>query len=220
MGTFRDLSGQQFGRWTAIAESTRDRAGNVMWRCKCECGVVRDVSSNSLRNGKSKSCGCWNSEKARARLTTLVTKHGLTLHPLYTVWNDMKARCFNRKDRSYPRYGGRGITVCNEWRNEFQTFYNWATVNGYARGLQIDRIDNEGNYEPCNCRWATRSENGRNKRNNRIIEFNGKAVCLSEWGEMTGLTAETIHKRIKRGWPLDRVLRLPEGSLILKEESL
>lgn len=133
-------------------------------------------------------------------------KHGLSLTKLHRVWWGMIERCYKVYDKNYPDYGGRGITVCDEWKSDFQAFYDWAMSNGYKQGLSIDRINNDGNYEPSNCRWATPSQNSRNRRTARIIECNGVSHSLVEWAEITGLNPDTITERIKRGWSISDAL--------------
>lgn len=118
-------------------------------------------------------------------------------------------RCFNENHQSYPHYGGRGITVCEEWRDNFQAFYDWAMANGYSDNLTIDRKDNDGNYEPSNCRWATNKEQANNKRNNRIITFEGETHDVTKWSEIKGIPRATIYTRLCRGWDIEKVLTTP-----------
>lgn len=123
-------------------------------------------------------------------------KHGLRHDPLYSVWANMKNRCYNKNDPHYERWGGRGITVCKEWRNNFKLFYDWAVANGYRKGLTLDRIDNNGNYEPSNCRWSTIKEQNRNKRNVKFIEYNGKSQLLEEWANELCIKPKTLWMRL------------------------
>ena len=160
--------------------------------CKCDCGNVVEVPAESLVNGASKSCGCYNRE--------IITKHNKSMTNLYQVWQCMKDRCFNPNHVQYKDYGGRGITVCDEWSDP-DAFCEWALSNGYSKGLSIDRIDVNGNYEPSNCRWATQKEQCRNRRNNAVLEYNGEKHCLTEWAEIVGTKASTLATRRKRGWP-------------------
>ena len=151
-----NLTGKCFGRLTVISEDHSD-GKHVYWNCKCSCGKSVVVSGDSLKRGLTKSCGCLNSELVRLRRKT----HGFSGERIYRVWQNMIYRCENKNYIEFARYGGRGITVCEEWRNNFQAFYDWATSNGYADNLTIDRIDVNGNYEPSNCQWLTRSENSK-----------------------------------------------------------
>ena len=145
-----EMKGRRFGQLTVIEEGTKT-GKETMWVCVCDCGNKVTVNGNSLRQGKTVSCGCH-------RKTLLVT-HGLYQTRLHRIWRGMKQRCSNPNKQHYDRYGGRGIKVCDEWENDFQAFYNWAMSNGYRDDLTIDRIDNDGDYEPSNCQWITQAEN-------------------------------------------------------------
>jgi hypothetical protein len=134
--------------------------------------------------------------------------HGLTKHPLFLVWTEIKQRCLYSGHSRYHDYGGRGISICDEWKNNFKTFYDWCIINGYQKGLSIDRYpDNDGNYEPSNCRLATTTQQQRNKRDNHILEFNGKKLTIIEWSEYTGVRRSSIHNRLKLGWPIEKILK-------------
>ena len=156
---FKDLSGQRFSRWTALRRVDNDAQGNARFLCRCDCGTERIVLAKSLRSGGSHSCGC----QCLERVKSAANKHGLHKHKLYAVWNSIKHRCLKPYSSVYQSYGGRGIGICDEWL-DFEAFYDWAIANGYQEGLQIDRIDNDGNYEPSNCRWVTHKENCNNRK--------------------------------------------------------
>jgi hypothetical protein len=156
-----DLTKQRFGRLTVLYEVYSNGDKRIKWHCVCDCGNKVDVTSSHLRNGDSKSCGCYNLEK--------ITKHGYSknskdTHPIYRVWRDIKQRCYNKNNKGYKNYGGRGISMCEEWLNNPKEFIEWCLANGWKQGLEIDRINNDGNYEPVNCRFVTSRENNLNAR--------------------------------------------------------
>ena len=197
-GKFDDLSGKKFGKLTVIklAKTPSGQAG-AYWECRCDCGNKKIVRAATLKNGDTKSCGC-------AKFSG-VTNHGLYKTRLHTIWLLMRDRCLNKNSTNYKRYGGRGISVCEEW-NEFKPFYDWAMANGYKDGLSIDRIDNNGDYCPSNCRWATRVEQANNTRRNRWIEYNGETHTLAEWGRLYNIPYDKLWSRLSYGWSLERAL--------------
>ena len=206
-----DLTGQRFGLLTVLKR--HGHSGNeVTWLCKCDCGKESVVMGEALRRGKTKSCGCLR----RLHIVEANTKHGLVHTPLYRIWSNAKSRCFDVNCKSYKNYGGRGITVCDEWKDDFQAFYDWAMANGYKEGLSIDRIDNNGNYEPSNCRWTTVKEQSNNRRNNRYLEFRGEKKTASQWAELLGIKTSTIYSRLKYGWSVEETLTKPIKILKLK----
>ena len=161
MSKISQLSGKRFGRLVAIE---RDMSTQYKYICKCDCGTIKSIDGYHLINGKIRSCGCLKRDTTIARST----KHGKARSPLYTKWQDMKRRCYNQNRREYKHYGARGITVCDEWRNDFEAFEKWCLENGYDGKLSLDRIDNDGNYEPDNCRFVIydiQSQNSRRKAN-------------------------------------------------------
>lgn len=133
-------------------------------------------------------------------------RHGMRHTRLYDIWRGMKQRCYNPKTNRYKNYGGRGICVCDEWKNDFQSFYNWAISSGYSDDLTIDRINTDGNYEPGNCRWATVKQQANNRTSNNIVEFNGESHTLTQWSEITGIKMATIWARLQKGWSVSDAL--------------
>lgn len=199
--------GDTFGRLTVInlaykrqyVSPSCKKETHEYYNCICSCGNKLVVCKTSLKNGNTKSCGCLKNE--------VISTHKKTKTRLYRIWMSMKRRCFNSNDfHHYKNYGARGITICNEWKNNFIVFYSWALSNGYKDNLTIDRIDVNGNYEPNNCRWSTIKEQERNRRNNRFITHKGETHCVSEWAEITGIKAATIRSRLFMGWPIHRTL--------------
>ena len=166
-----------------------------MWKCKCECGGSPIVSGRNLRTGNSKSCGCTRYVARRGPF-----KHGEGGTRLYKIWACMKSRCLNSKDvEKFKLYGGRGITVCNEWSNDYMVFRNWALSNRYAENLTIDRIDNNGNYCPENCRWIPHKEQCMNRRSNHWVTENGETLSILQWANKLGVSHSLIITRLKNG---------------------
>ena len=196
-----DLTGQSFGRLCCM-EHIGQKNGHVVWRCLCNCGNMIEVRSNDLRTGKVRSCGCFHDEGNH-------TTHGLSRKSigLYRVWERMKSRCYNPRSSDFKYYGGRGICVCDEWKN-FENFHAWALCNGYEDGLTIERKNNNGNYKPNNCKWATMKEQGNNKRNNIKITLNGQTKTLGQWADDVGISAQCLRSRLRRGWSEDKTLRV------------
>ena len=210
-----DLTGQKFGRLTVIkrVESLVQPSGQrkTRWLCKCDCGNEKIIQSSQLKSGMTKSCGCLSREKSRERLFA----HGLRRTRLYALWCNIKSRCFNPNNAHYKDYGGRNITICNEWKDNFMSFHDWAFDNGYNEKAKkyectIDRIDNNKDYCPDNCRWITMKEQTRNKRNNIVLTYNGETHCLMDWAEIVGIGYNTLLSRInKYGWSIEKALTIP-----------
>lgn len=201
-----DITGQTFGRLTVLYRIHKCNKRHAYWLCVCKCGNLTEVRGSHLTGEKIKSCGCLLHDSHEPTYI----KHNKTNTKLYSVWSNMKDRCYNDKNHNYDDYGGRGIDVYSEWRNDFMSFYNWAINNGYKEGLSIDRIDVNGNYEPNNCRWATTKQQLRNTRKNIYFTINGETHCLSEWCEILDLKYETIRQRVARGWNIENALELEQ----------
>lgn len=194
-----EMIGKKFGRLTILEEcEERDKYHYKVYKCKCDCGNIIYVNSNKLKSGNTKSCGCLKIEK--------LTKHEKCNTRLYSIYYNIKSRCYNEHYRDYKDYGGRGITVCDEWKHDFKNFYNWAMDNGYKEGLTIDRIDVNGNYTPDNCRWATLKQQGNNKRNTVYLTYEGKTRSLSEWADELGVKYSRLYTRYRRKWTTKEIL--------------
>ncbi len=194
-----DLTGRTFGRWTVLEYS-----GGGRWLCKCACGTTKPVEGGSLRGGKT--AGCIKCHPAIGNQRT----HGEKRSRLYNIWRGIIARCENPNEVAYPRYGGRGILICPEWRESFPAFRDWAKSNGYDDTLTIDRIDNDGCYTPGNCRWIPLAAQNRNKSRHNPITYNGETLLISELAERHSLPADVVKNRIRRyGWSIERAITTP-----------
>lgn len=187
---FQDLTGQRFGRLVVIGRDDRN-SRKTYFNCQCDCGNVKSVRADSLKAGLIRSCGCMKKEQDRENLTAAHT-HRMSGTRLYEIWQGIKKRCYNPHDVRYDRYGGRGIKVCDEWREDFRAFCNWATQSGYDETLTIDRIDNDGDYCPENCRWTNPQEQARNRSSNIRITIGNATKTLTEWCEIFQLDSKTI----------------------------
>lgn len=198
--------GDKFERWTVIdyAQSNKHRA--KMWMCRCDCGTERIVSANSLKNGASKSCGCYHSDIMKDVGHKANTTHGMSETRLYAIYKHMLNRCYNVNDISYKNYGQRGVIMCDEWKESFESFMNWALANGYKDNLSIDRINVESNYSPSNCRWSTEKEQANNRRSNRNYTYNGETHNITEWAEIYNMNYKKLWKRLNTGWTIERAL--------------
>lgn len=203
-----DLTNQKFSRWTVIRKGKNAIKRPVNWVCKCICGIERSVSSQSLRNGSSKSCGCLNKEVHRKMCIDRNTTHALSKTPTYDTWINLKQRCYNPNAKKYKIYGHLGIRVCKRW----QKFENFFIDMGHrpSKKHTIDRINPRGHYEPGNCRWALHKVQQNNRGNNRLITFNGETKTLQQWSEHLKMPRKTLSSRLDRlGWPLERAMTEP-----------
>lgn len=206
MSKLIDLTGRRFGRLLVKERQGSDSWKSALWLCLCDCGNECLVSSHNLRTSHTQSCGCLQKEATSKANTT----HGHRHTRIYGIWNAMIARCHRKNTKAYPMYGGRGITVCNEWKNGFQAFYDWAMANGYDDDLSIDRIDNDKGYSPDNCRWVSVDTQANNKRSNISVEYNGETHTLAEWAKALGIKYATLRKRLMGGWSVEEAFNTKE----------
>lgn len=201
---FKDLTGRRFGR-LMVREYAGCREGRSFWRCDCQCGSEAVIYSYSLTRGASVSCGCGVREATRWRNT----KHGRSHLPEYNSWANMKQRCFNKNNKNYEQYGARGITVCDEWKDDFGAFLRYIGRRPSSRH-SVDRYPNgNGSYEPGNVRWATPTQQSANSSTIRLISFGGTTLYLSEWATRIGLCPSSLLSRFDRGWSLKEALTTP-----------
>ncbi|WP_322353969.1 hypothetical protein [Paratractidigestivibacter sp.] len=201
MAKMIDISGKRCNRLTAIKPVRKTESGNYIWLCRCDCGKECEVEGSCFRSGKQMSCGCYASERIRKANT----KHNGFGTRLYEIWRQMHRRCYGEHTKFYKDYGGRGISVCGEWR-DFSVFREWAYKNGYAENLTIDRIDVNGNYEPSNCRWATMKQQANNRRSNHIIKYMGQSHTISEWADIIGISQLVLWRELNsNGWDLSKL---------------
>lgn len=196
----KDLSGLKSGRLVAIRyEYTRNK--KAYWLCLCDCGKSKIVVGTSITNGHVKSCGCLKKEM----LAEKNFKHGFCGTGLYQCWQDMKKRCYDKNRAQYKDWGGRGISVCEDWLS-FENFKIWAVKNGYQPGLTIERVDNNGNYSPENCKFIRKQDQNSNRRNTVVISFDGKNMNIEQWAKYLGLKRGTFDSRLKRGWSIEKAI--------------
>lgn len=200
-----DLTGKKFGKLTVIEfEFVKNK--RRYWKCKCDCGNIKIVQLPHLTSGHTQSCGCLHKEKVKQ----LLTKHGKYYSRLYSIWINIKDRCYNHKSLAYKHYGGRGINVCNEWLNKeegFINFYNWAMENGYQDNLTIERINVNSDYNPFNCKWITKSEQQQNKRNNVFITYKNKTLNIAQWSKELKIPYYNLQRRLKQGMSFENAIK-------------
>lgn len=171
-------------------------------KCKCECGNIKIINFNNIKRGLVKSCGCITK-----------TVNGMSKTRIYQIYRHLINRCYRQKDISYKNYGNKGIIVCDEWKNDFMSFYNWSMANGYANDLTIDRIDVNGNYEPSNCRWVNMAVQQNNRSNNRILEYKGQKKTITEWAKYCGLSYRNLYYRLNNGYTIEEAIEKPKRKL-------
>lgn len=197
---------QKYGKLTIIGidhQKTYSNGYTVDFvKCKCDCGNEKVINYNNIKRGLVNSCGC---------ITR--TANGLSKTRLYQIYRHLINRCNYKKDINYKNYGGRGITVCQDWQDDFMIFYNWALENGYQDNLTIDRIDVNGNYEPTNCRWVTMKIQQNNRSNNRILEYKGQKKTITEWANYCGLSYRNLYYRLNNGYTIEQAIEKPKRKL-------
>lgn len=204
--------GQKFNRLTVIAfERVRhEHSTSIRWIVRCDCGTLKSVSPYRVLSGNTKSCGCLKSENTIAYNRVAKKKHGGRRDRLYYIWRGMKQRCFCETNKEYPTWGGRGIVVCDEWKDDYASFRDWSLNNGYADDLTIDRIDVNGNYCPQNCRWVDWKTQAANRRDTMHFVVNGEDKTLSQLSDEYGIKYTTLYQRVcKYRWPLEKALSVP-----------
>lgn len=200
MGVFIDRTGQKYGRLTVVRRTENSKHGKARWECFCECGAEVTVDSSNLTKGNTASCGCLAVERRRKTNTT----HGMYGSRTWNCWQHMKRRCFDPKVRQYRYYGGRGITVCERWM-KFENFL--ADMGEVPPGMSLDRIDNNKGYEPDNCRWATKTEQSRNRRNNVKVTVDGREMLAADFVKAYGLVKGSTYRFLRKGWTPNEILR-------------
>ena len=189
---YEDLTGKRFGMLVVEKRLSEKKGRSFQWQCKCDCGNTTIAFTNLLKSGRKRSCGCLKFASKNAT-------HGFSKTRLYHIWQGMKKRCYNKSDGSYADYGGRGITICEEWLNDFVAFRRWALSNGYKDDLTIERDDVNGNYEPSNCKWIPKGEQNYNLRTSRMVTFNGKTKPLTKHCMELGISRGAVQRRVQRG---------------------
>ena len=211
-----DIAGRTFTRLTVVERGGYDRTGAILWHCQCACGMRKDVAGHLLRRGQVKSCGCLRAEKGAFYLAAFAAsgRHGRLRHgdaragneaPEWRAWHSIKRRCDTTVAWLFPDYAGRGIGICEAWRLSYERFLS-DVGRRPGNGYTLDRIDNDGNYEPGNVRWATLKEQARNRRNSCYIQRGDECKTLAEWAEITGVKNTTIRARLRAGWPAAKAL--------------
>ena len=190
-----NLLGMKFSNLSVIRYVGLSKFGSSLWECECDCGNKKVIPTNGLTSGQYKSCGCLKKERFRNSITI----HGQSKTRLYKIWKNMKTRCLNPNNHKFKSYGLRGINVCEEWKNNFEQFYEWAINNGYNDSLTIERIDVNGNYEPLNCTWIEHDKQALNRTNTRKVIFNGQKMSVKEFSFLTGINEATIYKHLRNG---------------------
>lgn len=208
MAEFIDLTNRKFNMLTVKERVSNSKQGKARWKCLCKCGNYCIVESSKLLNETTKSCGCYR----KSRIGDESRKHGKTRTKIYKTWCHIKQRCFDKNDTRYNDWGGRGITICDEWKDDFQAFCDYVSkLENFGKvGYSIDRINNDGNYEPGNVRWVTKIVQNNNTRRNHYLTYNGKTQTIAQWAEELGINPYMVYSRInKYHWSVKDALTIP-----------
>jgi len=192
MSKIIDMTGKRFCRLLVISTAGKSKGGKIMWMCKCDCGEIKPIAGHHLRSGATKSCGCLDREKAIERFTTHGEAHKTRE---WQTWVNIRNRCYNKNNISYPNYGARGITVCDRWLESYENFLD--DMGRCPGGCTIDRIDNDKGYSPSNCKWSTRAEQMRNTRRNVWVEFKGKRMVQKDFANLIGAKQNSLQAYLK-----------------------
>lgn len=219
MGKFVDMTGWKMwehgvpnSKLIVIKRIENYKRKGAYWICRCNCGNSKDiiVSTHDLNIGHTISCGCLKKERCKKMAKTAGLKHGDSYVRLYSIWSGMKNRCYNPTNIKYKNYGGRGIKICEEWKNDYISFKNWAINNGYAENLTIERKDVNGDYCPENCYWATLEEQANNTTRNRIITYKNETLTVTQWSRKLNIPVSKIRSRLKANWPIEKIFESEE----------
>lgn len=191
--------GKRQGQIVVLSHFKKGKNNANYFRCQCDCGRISEIRVNHFIHDNQTTCGRFHKKYENSIVGTKI----------YNTWNRMIDRCYNPKNHKYYRYGKRGISVCNDWLNNYDNFYTWCINNGYKEGLSLDRINNDGNYEPSNCRWTTRTQQQRNMCRNKMITYKGETRCLVEWCELLNIPYYNTSKRLFRNWSIERAFETP-----------
>ena len=190
-----DLSGERFGRLIVLSRAPNNKT-TTRWLCLCDCGTTKAINATCLTKEITKSCGCLRKEKTGKQFS----RHGMSDSSEYSIWLAMRRRCYDKNNKDFLRYGGRGIVVCDRWKDSFQNFY--ADMGNKPNGCSIDRIDVDGNYSPENCKWSNAIEQANNKSTNHYITYGAETHTIAEWARIGGIPQPALHQRIKSGMPM------------------
>lgn len=200
---------QKYGKLKPIKVVGISKDNKKLWECKCDCGKITITRSTFIKSGRTKSCGCLEDEN-RKNMGKRTKTHGMSKTQEYRTWCGIKRRCYDKNNETYCYYGARGITICDRWLEKFENFYQ-DMGNIPDKEYSLDRINVNGNYEKENCRWATREEQGNNRRNNRKLTCRGKTMTITQWGKLLCIGGSLIHKRLLRNWSIEEAIFTPKG---------